>query len=101
MKVEEDDFRAKASGSNAVNKLADFTTERMREKEKTKRLLIVIVFVLMLFGILIILFAPPEREAMAYVFGAILLVLSLGVIGAQKFVFKFFGITVDTTENKK
>lgn len=101
MEVEEDNFKAKAIGDNAVNNLTSFTIERMREREKTKRLLIVIVFFLMVLAVLIIFFAPPEKETMAYIFGASLLVLALGAIGASKFIFKLLGISVDTTDGNK
>jgi hypothetical protein len=99
MKLREDDFSANARGRDAVNNLSNFAVERLRQKEKTKRILIIGEFLLVAFAVSIMLFAPNEKEKVAYIIGAILLVLALGAIGANKFVFKFFGITVDTKQN--
>lgn len=96
MKINELDFSGDATGNYSVAKLSDFATERLRQKEKTKRLLITGEFLLVAFAASIMLFAPKEKEKVAYIIGAILLVLALGAIGASKFVFKFFGLIVDT-----
>ena len=64
--------------------------------EKTKRLLIIVEFLLVVFAASAMLFAPNEKEKVTYIIGAILLVLALGIIGASKFVIKFFGLTVET-----
>lgn len=101
MQLEEDDFKGKASGDNAVNNLAILSVERMREKEKTKRLLIIIVFLLVALAIVIMLFSPPEKESVAYVIGAVLIVLALGAIGAPKFALKLFGISIETSGRYK
>jgi hypothetical protein len=94
--VSGDVFSAEARGTGGVNNLREFAVERLRQKEKTKRILIIGELCLVAFAISIMLFAPNEREKVAYIIGAILLVLALGAIGASKFVFKFFGISVDT-----
>ncbi len=99
MELKEDDFEGKASGSNAVNNLKDLATARLIEKEKTKRLLIIVDFMLVVLALLILILAPPEKETLGYIIGAALLILALGAIGARKFVFKMFGISVDTREN--
>lgn len=96
MQISDGDFEGTASGQGAVNNLALLSIQRMQEQEKTKRILIISEVILVMFSIVIMLYGPAGKENISYIFGAILLVLALGAIGAQKFVFKLFGITVDT-----
>lgn len=97
--VSGDVFSAEANGMGGVSNLREIAVERLRQKEKTKRILIIGEFCLVAFAVSIMVFAPNEKEKVAYIVGAILLVLALGAIGASRFVFKFFGISVDTKAN--
>jgi len=97
--VSGDVFSAEAKGMGGVSNLREIAMERLRQKEKTKRTLIIGEFSLVAFAVSIMVFAPNEKERIGYIVGAILLVLALGAIGASRFVFKFFGISVDTKNN--
>ena len=96
MQISDGEFEGMASGQNAVDHLTELSISRMKEQEKTKRVLIISEVILVMFSIVIMLYGPEGKENISYIFGAILLVLALGAIGAQRFVFKIFGISVDT-----
>ena len=99
MHVEDDGFKGYAEGEGAVDGLAQLSTERMREREKTKRLLIGSVTVLVIVAAVAMLFAPTGREPVGYVLGAVLLVLALGAIGASKFLLRVPGVVLDTKDS--
>jgi hypothetical protein len=92
MEIEERDFKGYARGEQAVNELAILT----REREKTKRLLIGAAFALFIVAALVIVFAPSDKQNLAYALGAALLVMSLGAIGAAQFSFKLPGVSLHT-----
>ncbi len=92
MHIQEPGFNAGAAGSEAIKQLAQVATAR----EKTKRLLIGAACTLFCVSALVVVFAPPEKEGLAYVLGAALLVVALGAIGASQFKFKIPGVSVET-----
>lgn len=94
MHVEERDFKGYAEGKEAVNQLGFLT----REREKTKRLLIGAAFILFIVAALVMVFAPSDKQNLAYALGAALLVMSFGAIGAAQFSFKLPGVSVQTND---
>lgn len=66
----------------------NYGLERLREREKTRRTLIIVVAALSIVLGSEMIFAPADKGAAAYVVGFVLLVLSLGAIGASSFFLK-------------
>lgn len=92
MEVRDGDFEGGASGNKAVETLGLVLSER----EKTKRLLISAACLFFIIAALVIVFAPTEKQNLAYLLGAALMIMALGAIGASRFKFKLPGITVET-----
>ncbi len=102
MDLRDDNLVIKA-GPGTRQQALDYGIARFREREKTKRILIIAVTVLVIaFGIQMV-FAPEGRETVAYIITPILLVLSLGAIGASRFVLKTPAaeISVDESTDKE
>ena len=99
MEVRDDDFRGRASGAKAVEKLGGIYQERFREREKTKRLLIAVVTFLFLAADAGILFAPPGKAVASWILGIVLIVLALGAIGVSKFLLKIPTATLMTDDH--
>ena len=95
MDIRDGDFQGGASGNVAVETLGQVLAER----EKTKRLLISAACLLFIVAALVIVFAPAEKQSLANVLGAALMILSLGAIGASRFIIKIPGITIETNSN--
>lgn len=91
MFVQERGFRGQATG-DAVETLAIVVAER----EKTKRLLIGAACLLFTIASLVVVFAPPAKQGLAYALGAVLVVIALGAIGAAQFKFKMPGVSIET-----
>lgn len=91
MDVRDRDFRGYATGS-AVETLAEVLAQR----EKTKRLLIAAACIFFAIAAIVVVFAPPSKQGLAYALGAALVVMALGAIGASQFIFKMPGATIDT-----
>jgi drug/metabolite transporter (DMT)-like permease len=81
-----------ARGREAVSAL----TSLLLQREKTKRLLIGAACVFFIVAALVVVFAPPEKQGLAYALGAALVVVALGAIGASQFKFKLPGVVVET-----
>lgn len=92
MHVSDDGFRAGAYGERGVQALGALAEKRLVEREKTKRLLIAAVVVLFIVGVVVMLFAPPGKEQLAYVIGSVLILLSVGAIGASRVILRVPGI---------
>lgn len=88
MQLQEGDFTGSASGDAAVSALRQV----MLEKEKTRRLLIGAACFFLCIAALITVFAPREKQTMAYVLGAALLVMAVGAIGVAQFKIKVPGV---------
>jgi hypothetical protein len=92
--VRNGDFVGGASGREAVELLGRVLAER----EKTKRLLIGAACLFFLAGSLVVVFAPPSKQGLAYALGSALVVMALGAIGASRFSFKLPGVSVETND---
>lgn len=97
MHIQDRDFSGGAAGPEAVARLAQIATER----EKTRRILIVSAVGLFCVAALVVVFAPPGKEGLAYVLGAALLVIALGAIGASQFKFSVPGVTLEANAEKR
>ena len=95
MDVRDGDFQGGASGNVAVETLGQVLAER----EKTKRLLIGAACLFFVIAALVIVFAPAEKQNLAYLLGAALMIMALGAIGASRFKFKIPGVIVETNSN--
>ncbi|MFM7875967.1 MAG: hypothetical protein ACKO8M_05465 [Microcystis panniformis] len=100
MDIRESDFSASATGLESVNALADLARERLREREKTRRLLIFVASVAFMVGALIITFAPADKQQVAYVIGAVLMIFALGAIGSSQFTLKMLGVEVSAKDER-
>ena len=80
---------------------ARILSEWIREKEKTKRVLIIVVFLLVIISAVTFVFAPKDRQYIAYIVGGILLILAFGAIGVYQFVIKLPGIDLRSEGNKE
>jgi hypothetical protein len=89
--VREPGFRGYATGK-AVETLATVIGER----EKTKRLLIGAACLLFIVAALVVIFAPPDKQGLAYALGGTLVVIALGAIGAAQFQVKLPGLSIQT-----
>jgi hypothetical protein len=102
--IRESDFAASASGREAVMALAELARERLRERlrerEKTRRLLLLISAMAFLVGSVIITFAPADKQYVAYILGAVLIIFALGSIGASQFVLKMLGVEVSARDER-
>ena len=95
MDVRDGDFQGGASGNLAVETLGQVLAER----EKTKRLLISAACLFFVIAALVIVFSPPEKQNLAYLLGAALMIMALGAIGASRFKLKLPGVNVETNSN--
>lgn len=84
------DNTGSASGKDAVEHLGKIAIER----EKTRRLLLLSSVVFVLMGAAVILFAPTEKQFASQVIAGVLLVFSVGAVGASSFKIKLPGIEV-------
>ena len=100
MDIRESDFAASASGREAVMALAELARERLREREKTRRLLLLISAMAFLVGSIVITFAPADKQHVAYILGAVLIIFALGSIGASQFVLKMLGVEVSARDER-
>ena len=91
MQIDHGDFKGWASGRAAIEGL----TQVLREQEKTRRLLIGAACLLFCVSALVMIFAPPGKQELAYALGAVLLVIALGAIGVAKFKLKAPGVEID------
>ncbi len=92
MHVEEPGFRGIAEGREAIAQLGGLALQR----EKTKRLLICAACLFFAIAAVVVVFAPPEKEKLAYVLGVALVVMALEPSGAAQFRFKLPGVVVST-----
>lgn len=86
------DDTGRASGRDAVEGLGKIAIQR----EKTRRLLLLSSVVLVLLGSAVILFAPAEKQFASHIIAGVLLVFSLGAVGASSFKIKLPGIEVSS-----
>jgi len=68
----------------------------LAERERTKRLLVGAACLFLIIAALLVVFAPEQREILAKICGAVLVVIALGAIGVSKFKLKLPGIEIDT-----
>lgn len=87
MELRDDNLVIKA-GPGTRQQSLDYGIARFRERERTKRILIIAVTALAIASGIQIVFAPEGREIVAWIISPVLLVLSLGAIGASRFVLK-------------
>ena len=73
-------FVGPAIGEGAVGALAHFFAER----KKTKRLPIGAACLFFIVAALVIVFAPPGKQALAYALGSALVGVAIGAIGASR-----------------
>ena len=92
MDIHDGDFKGGASGNVAVETLGQVLAER----EKTKRLLISAACLFFVIAALVIVFAPAEKQNLAYLLGAALMIVALGAVGASRFKLKIPGVMVET-----
>ena len=92
MNIQDGDFEGGASGREAVETLGQVVSER----EKTKRLLIGASCLFFIIAALVVVFAPTDKQNLAYALGAALVVMALGAIGASRFKLKLPGVSVET-----
>lgn len=95
MDVRDGDFQGGASGNLAVETLGQV----LAEKEKTKRLLIGAACLFFIIAALVIVFAPIEKQNLAYLLGAALMIIALGAVGATRSKIKLPGVTIETNSN--
>lgn len=95
MDVRDGDFQGGASGNLAVETLGQV----LAEKEKTKRLLIGAACLFFIIAALVIVFAPIEKQNLAYLLGAALMIIALGAIGATRSKIELPGVTIETNSN--
>lgn len=53
-----------------------------------------------LVGAVIITFAPADKQHVAYILGAVLIIFALGSIGASQFVLKMLGVEVSARDER-
>src|SRR5215472_4331720 len=81
MRIQDHGFAGSASGAEAVSQFPQYLAER----ERTKKLLIGAACLCFIVASIVTVFAPSEKQGVAYVMGAALLVFALGAIGATQF----------------
>ena len=99
MEIRDGDYVVR-TGPGARQQALDHVSSRHREREKTKRLLIGAACFLFVVATFIIVFAPAGKEKYAYILGAVMIIISLGAIGAVKFHLKLPFVDIDTRDSK-
>ena len=98
MKIRLDDLEIDTGPGSRQQALA-LASECYREREKTRRFLLAAGCAFFVVAALILVFAPPDKAILAYVSGAVLVILALGSIGVAQFRLKLPGIYLDTHQN--
>src|SRR5215472_4608090 len=96
MRIQDHGFAGSASGAEAVSQFPQYLAER----ERTKRLLIGAACLCFIAASIVTVFAPSEKQGVAYVMGAALLVFALGAIGATQFKVKVPGVSIETESDR-
>jgi len=94
MDIREGGFEGRAVGEMGVQELARLVAER----ERTRRLLVLSAVAMFLVAVLVLVFAPEGRQNISYLLGSVLIIFSLGAIGASKFSAKFRDLSIDTNK---
>jgi hypothetical protein len=100
MKIQIDDLTIE-TGPGARQQALDLANSCYREREKTRRLFFAAGSVFFVVSALIMVFAPADRMGLAYICGAVLIVLALGSIGVAKFRLKMPGVELDTKDDSE
>ena len=80
--------------------MSEVVRERLREREKTRRLLLLVAASAFLVGAIIITFAPADKQNIAYILGAVMIIFTLGSIGASQLVLKMLGVEVSAKDER-
>jgi hypothetical protein len=99
MKAIVDGAEIESVGEKAVDNAKEIINLRIVEKEKTHRLLIIITAIIIMFASSIMVFAPEGKQETTTIIGVVLIVLSMGSIGASQFSIKALGVEVSTAVN--
>jgi hypothetical protein len=94
----DDGVQGLASGDVAERALAEIAVQSIVQREKSKRFLMGAVCALVIAGIVAVLYAPPGKDVLGYWFGATVIVLALGAIGASRFLLKIPGVSINTQQ---
>jgi uncharacterized protein YceK len=97
MHINDSNFSGSAYGDSAIENL----TSLAKEKEKTRRLLLILATIILIFGCSSILFAPQNKEMESMIIGAVMIVLSLGAVGASSFKVKMPSFEISTNDNTR
>lgn len=84
-----------AKGEKAIDKIGELALER----EKTRRMTLVVAAVLLMFGCSALLYCPNDKKMEGIIVGAVMIVLSLGAIGASAFRVKLPHVEIVSTNN--
>ncbi len=98
MQIIEKDISINSRGEKAVESSTKIALQRFVEQQKTRRILIIITAALVIIAACIMTFGPADRQTQNTIIGIVLLIFALGSIGVSRFVIKFGGWGIDTTD---